>query len=36
MQKKEYCKKHGYKIIYVPYWEENKLSYEYLMYKAGY
>lgn len=35
-QKRKYCNSHGYKIVYVPYFEENKLSYEYLMYKAGY
>ena len=36
IQKKEYCRKHGYNLIFIPHWEENRLSYEYLMYKAGY
>ena len=35
-QKREYCAKHGYKLICVPYWDENRLDYDYLMTAAGY
>lgn len=33
--KREYCKAHGYKLIAVPYWDENILDYDYIM-KAAY
>lgn len=36
MKKREYCKKHGYKLVIIPYWEENLISYDYIMRKAGY
>ena len=35
-QKREYCMKHGYKLITIPYWDENKLDYDYIMKAAGY
>ena len=28
--------KHGYKLITIPYWDENKLDYDYIMKAAGY
>ena len=31
MQKREYCKKHGIKLVLIPYWEENQISYDYIM-----
>ena len=31
MQKREYCKKHGIKLILIPYWDENKIDYDYIM-----
>ena len=35
MQKREYCKKHGIKLVLIPYWDENKISYDYIMNLAG-
>ena len=31
MEKREYCKKHGIKLILIPYWQENQISYDYIM-----
>lgn len=31
MEKREYCKKHGIKLILIPYWDQNKISYDYIM-----
>ena len=33
--KRAYCIKHNIKIIYIPYWDEDKISYEYLKEAAG-
>ena len=35
MQKREYCKKHGIKLILIPYWDENLISYDYIMNRAN-
>jgi len=35
-QKREYCKKHGYKLIEIPYWEESMVDYDYIFSAAGY
>lgn len=35
-QKRDYCKKHGYKLIAIPYWEEGAIDYDYIMKLAGY
>lgn len=34
--KQEYCRKHGYTLVCVPYWDLYNLSYDYLMAAAGY
>lgn len=31
MQKREYCKKHNIKLILIPYWDEPRVSYDYIM-----
>ena len=36
MQKREYCKKHDIKLVVIPYWEENKITYDYIMDLADY
>ena len=36
MKKREYCKKHGITLIAIPYWEEAKITYDYIMRAAGY
>lgn len=36
MMKRDYCKKHGIKLIAIPYTDETLLSYDYIMKKAGY
>lgn len=36
MQKREYCAKHNITLIAIPYWDENRLDYDYIMNAAGY
>lgn len=36
MLKREYCKKHGILLIAIPYWDESKIDYDYIMRAAGY
>lgn len=36
MRKREYCKKHGYKLVAIPYTDEFLLDYDYIMRAAGY
>ena len=35
-QKRIYCKKHGYMLIEIPYWDEGIMDYDYIMKLAGY
>ena len=35
-QKRIYCKKHGYTLIAIPYWDEGIMDYDYIMKLAGY
>lgn len=35
-QKRVYCKKNGIKLIAIPYWDEYKVNYDYIMKAAGY
>ena len=34
MKKREYCKEHGYKLIAIPYTDESKISYDYIVKRA--
>lgn len=36
MQKRVYCQKHNIKLVLVPYWDEGRLDYDYIMKAAGY
>jgi hypothetical protein len=36
MKKREYCKKHNLKLIAIPYWDEARINYDYIMKAAGY
>lgn len=36
MQKREYCKKNGYTLVLIPYWDEPRINYDYIMRAAGY
>lgn len=36
MQKREYCKKHNINLLLIPYWDEPKINYDYIMTLAGY
>ena len=36
MQKREYCRKHNIKLVVIPYWDEEIISYDYIMHLAGY
>ena len=31
MQKRQYCKKHNIKLVIIPYWDQNKINYDYIM-----
>lgn len=35
-QKRQYCQKHGYNLIEIPYYDEGRVDYDYIMKKAGY
>lgn len=35
-QKREYCQKHGYTLVAIPYWDEQIMDYDYIMKAAGY
>lgn len=35
-QKRKYCLDHNIKLIYIPYYDEAKLDYDYIMRAAGY
>ena len=36
MQKREYCRKHGITLVAIPYWDEGRVDYDYIMKLAGY
>lgn len=36
MKKREYCAKHGIPLIAIPYWDEGRMDYDYIMRAAGY
>lgn len=36
MLKREYCLKHNLTLVAIPYWDEGKLDYDYIMKSAGY
>lgn len=36
MKKREYCAKHNIKLIAIPYWDEGRVDYDYIMTAAGY
>ena len=32
----EYCKEHGINLIIIPYWDEARVNYDYILQAAGY
>ncbi len=36
MRKREYCKSKGIPLILIPYWDEARIDYDYIMRAAGY
>ena len=36
MCKREYCKRHNIKLVLIPYWDEPRVNYDYIMRAAGY
>lgn len=34
--KRKYCLKHGIRLVSIPYWDEERISIEYIMKAAGY
>ena len=35
-KKRLYCKEHGITLIAIPYWDEGRVDYDYIMKSAGY
>lgn len=35
-QKIRYCQQHGINLVIIPYWDESKINYDYIMKLAGY
>ena len=36
MKKRMYCEEHGIKLIAIPYTDESRINYDYIMKMAGY
>lgn len=36
MMKRAYCQKHDIPLIEIPYWDEGRINYDYIMTAAGY
>ena len=36
MQKRKYCKEHNIPLVLIPYWDEGRVNYDYIMQAAGY
>lgn len=36
MQKRKYCKKNNLILVTIPYWDEARVNYDYIMKSAGY
>lgn len=36
MRKRQYCKAHGYTLIAIPYTDQGRIDYDYIMCRAGY
>ena len=36
IRKRIYCKEHGYTLIEIPYWDESRITFDYIMRAAGY
>lgn len=36
MRKRQYCKAHGYTLIAIPYTDQSRIDYDYIMCRAGY
>lgn len=36
MKKREYCSKHNITLLTIPYWDESRVDYDYIMTAAGY
>ena len=36
MMKREYCAKHNITLVVIPYWDEGRVDFEYIMKAAGY
>lgn len=36
MKKREYCREHDITLVIIPYWDEGRINYDYIMTAAGY
>ena len=34
MKKREYCQKHNIKLVIIPYWDEGRVNYDYIMHEG--
>ena len=35
MRKRQYCKKHNINLVIIPYWDEGRITYDYIITAAG-
>lgn len=35
MKKRQYCKKHNINLVIIPYWDEGRITYDYIISAAG-
>ena len=36
MRKRQYCKEHDINLVIIPYWDEGRVTYDYILGAAGY
>ena len=36
MKKRQYCKEHGITLVIIPYWDQVRITYDYILEAAGY
>lgn len=36
MKKRQYCKEHGITLVIIPYWDQARITYDYILEAAGY
>lgn len=36
MRKREYCRAHNIPLVIIPYWDDERINYDYIFHAAGY